>query len=335
MAWGNQGINHYVYGAGSWSVYYWNSSYNPGATFQLCMANCTTYAYGRVRENGLPAPVTQFRNANNWHYYVNTSANWTLLNYTSGMQLKQGDILEWSAVHVAVVESNGTDPWVSGSWYTGDDGTAASDRSYLGMGGSTLQDVSNWMVANASWRFYRYERMTSVNSTAGGGAYPVYVLRYTGSTPPGPTPTTTPSVTVSPASASGTMTSSQTYTDFNFTITVTGILESEDASDAISFSANCYRYMYTTGWVYTTYTSGGVTYRQGVRSLIVRYPRAHDYAYTDTAYMYYRKSFVNGSVNSSTPIYMTIQASESGDDVTLFASILKKRRKKKFEVKIY
>lgn len=332
MAWGNEGINHYVYGAGSWSIYYWNASYNPGATFQLCMANCTTYAYGRVRENGLPAPVTQFRNANNWHHYVNTSENWSLLNYTSGMQLKQGDILEWSAVHVAVVESNGTDPWVSGSWYTGDDGTAASDRSYLGMGGSTLQDVSNWMVTNASWRFYRYERMTSVNSTAGGGAYPVYVIRYTGSTPP--TPTTTPTVTVSPSSSSGTMTASENYIDFNFTITVTGIPENEDASNAISFSSNCYRYAYTTGWIYTTYTSGGVTYRQGVRSLIVRYERLYATAYTDTAYMYYIKTFSNGSVNSSTPMTITVQAS-ADDDLLLIANLVLNKKKKRFNVRIY
>ena len=331
MAWGNQGRNHYVYGAGTWSKYYWNPSYNPAATFDLCMANCTTYAYGRVRENGLPAPVTRIRNANFWHTVVNTSAGWSLLNYSQGMSLKPGDILEWSAVHVAVVETYGTNPSVSGSWYTGDDGTAGSDRSTAVMG-NTLASVSNWMVSHCPNRFYHYVSMTKENSDAGGGAYPVYVLRYDGSTPPSPGGDE-PEVTVSPSSASGTMDANDNYIDFNFTITVTGIPEGENANDAISFSSNCYRYAYTTGWQYTEYTSGGATYRTGVRSLIVRYERLHDYAYTDTAYMYYRKTFSNGSVNSTTRMNISIEASGEDPDIVIMNFIINKK-KKKFHVKI-
>lgn len=332
MAWGNQGINHYIYGAGTWSQYYWNTSYNPNATFENCMANCTTYAYGRVRENGLPAPVTRIRNANLWHTVVNTSAGWTLLNYSQGMSLQSGDILEWSANHVAVVETYGTNPGVSGSWYTGDDGTSSSDRSTAVMG-STLASVSNWMVSHYSNRFYHYVTMTTENNNAGGGAYPQYVLRYTGSTPqPGGDE---PEVSVSPSSASGTISANDSYIDFNFTITVTGIPVDEDARDAISFSSNCYRYAYTTGWQYTEYTSDGTTYRKGVRSLIVRYDRLHDYAYTDTAYMYYRKTFSNGSVNSSTRMNINIEANDMDDELLLeISAFINKKKKKKFTVKI-
>ena len=328
MAWGNQGINHYVYGAGAWSIYYWNASYNPGATFQLCMANCTTYAYGRVRENGLPIPVTQFRNANNWHYYVNTSAGWTLLNYSSGMALQPGDILEWSANHVAVVESNGTDPWVSGSWYTGDDGTAASDRSYLGMGGSTLQDVSNWMVANASRRFYRYERMTSVNSTAGGGAYPVYVIRYNGSSPS----TETPDVTVSPSSYNTVMSSDNDYVDFVFNVTVTGIPAGYTATGNNTYPG--LDRVYNTGWSYTDYVVDGVTYRRATKTQTLRYYREQDTAYTVTKYMYYSFSYPNGSASSTTPMTIAVQA-KATDDLLLIANLVLNRKKKRFNVRIY
>lgn len=347
MAWGNQGLNHYVYGAGTWSRYYWNPSYNPNANFDNCMANCTTYAYGRVRENGLPAPVTRIRDANNWHTVVNTSGGWTLLNYTSGMSLRAGDIVQWgdyqkykagespqyrySAVHVAVVETSGSAPYVSGSWYTGDDETANSDRSTAVMG-NTLADVCNWMVAHVSKRFYHYKSLADESSLAGHGYPPMYVLRYTGS---GPEPGgDEPDVTVSPSSASGTIGANDTYIDFNFTITVTGIPVNEDASDAISFSSNCYRYAYTTGWQYTEYTSGGTTYRRGVRSLIVRYDRLHDYAYTDTAYMYYRKTFSNGSVNSSTPMNITIQESGTDELILEIAAYVNKKKKKNFRVKI-
>lgn len=80
------------------------------------MSNCTTYAYGRVQENGLQPPVTSIHNAQNWHLYVNTSA-YDLLDYTSGMTLYPGDIVEWEYAynHVAVVEEEGTNPQVSAS----------------------------------------------------------------------------------------------------------------------------------------------------------------------------------------------------------------------------
>ena len=38
--------------------FYWDLTYNPYASPQYCMANCTTYAYGRAREIGSPAPMT-------------------------------------------------------------------------------------------------------------------------------------------------------------------------------------------------------------------------------------------------------------------------------------
>lgn len=189
MAWIPQNtLSHFEYGAGSWSKYYWDDDYNPGATFQLCLANCTTMAYGRPLENGYPAPVTQFRNANNWHNYVNTADDWVLLNYSNGMTLYPGDIVEWQAQHVAVVEETGTDPHVSASWYTDDNGHAYGNRTVAVMGGSTLQDVSNWMVSHHPNRFYRYVLLSSENNNAGGHAPPRYVIRYQGTPPEPPVP---------------------------------------------------------------------------------------------------------------------------------------------------
>lgn len=186
MAWVPQtNRSHFAYGAGAWSQYYW-SSLNPGATFQLCLANCTTFAYGRPLENGWPKPVTAFRNANNWHNYVNYADGWDLITYTSGMQLLAGDIVEWQAQHVAVVEQNGTNPYIGGSWYTDDNGHAYGNRSVSVIGGSTLQDVSNWMIANYPNRFFHYVPLSTENANAGGGAPPKYVIRYTGTQPPEP-----------------------------------------------------------------------------------------------------------------------------------------------------
>lgn len=182
--------SHFEYGAGSWSQYYWDHNNNPGATFQLCLANCTTFAYGRPLENGWSAPVTQFRNANNWHNYVNTADGWVLLSYSSGMQLLAGDIVEWQAQHVAVVEEDGTNPHVGASWYTDDNGHAYGSRTAAVIGGSTMQDVSNWCVANYPNRFYHYVLLSQENANAGGGAAPKYVLRYQGTQPDPPVPPT-------------------------------------------------------------------------------------------------------------------------------------------------
>ena len=328
MAWGNQGINHYVYGAGAWSIYYWNASYNPGATFQLCMANCTTYAYGRVRENGLPIPVTEFRNANRWHLYVNTAAGWELLNYSNGMALQPGDILEWEAIHVAVVETNGTNPWVSGSWYTDDGGHSYGDRTPLGMGGSTLQDVSNFMVNNYPSRFYHYVTMTTENANAGGGAYPKYVIRYTGSSPS----TETPDVTVSPSSYNTVMSSDDDYVDFVFNVTVTGIPAGYSASGSNTYPG--LDRVYNTGWSYTDYVVGGVTYRRATKTQTLRYYREQDTAYTVTKYMYYSFSYPNGSASSTTPMTIAVQAKPT-DDLLLIANLVLNKKKKRFNVRIY
>lgn len=197
MAWTPQSQrSHFTYGAGTWSEFYWNPAYNPGATFQLCLANCTTLAYGRPLENGYPAPVTQFRNANNWHNYVNTAAGWVLLDYTSGMQLLAGDIVEWQAQHVAVVEEDGINPLVSGSWYTDDNGTAYGSRTSAVIGGSTLQDVSNWMTSHYAHRFYHYQLLSVENNQAGGGSAPRYIIRYQGEEPTPPVPPTADLMTI-------------------------------------------------------------------------------------------------------------------------------------------
>ena len=158
---------------GSANAFYWDNNNNPGASFYYCMANCTTYAFGRILEAGDPAPITGWHNANAWHAYVTNG--WTVLPY-SPHTVMVGDIVEWvGAQHVAVLEA--ADPnlgilYVSDSYYTGDDGTVNSTRTLGGVMGNSLQSVSNWMIANVPGRFFHYGNMyESVN------ADPDYILR--------------------------------------------------------------------------------------------------------------------------------------------------------------
>lgn len=293
---------------------YYNSPY-PDNTYY---GNCTWWCWARLYET-MGTALDGYGNAQNWY------SRYTGSKDTNANNIQAGDIIvlnDSNLGHVMFVER------VVGNTITISQ-SAYSQRS-------VWRDMACLVTTYSKSEIYQGNQIDMYKNLDSPAWETVIGVIHTGGTsptPPGPTPTTTPSVSVSPSSASATMNADATYVDFNFTITVTGIPEDETASDAISFSSNCFRYAYTTGWIYSSYTVSGVTYRTGVRSLIVRYERLHDYAYTDTAYMYYRKTFSNGSVNSSTPMYITIRES-SNDDISIISSILLKRRKKRFNVVI-
>lgn len=148
--------------------YWWDPNINPNATFGNCLANCTTYAYGRVIENGNPPPTNGIWQANYWHN--NVANGWVAIPFDRS-RVKPGDILEWSSIHVAVVEYIDSDGgiMVSESNYTGNNGQAYaiidgertfSPRTHAVMGNS-LQSVSNWMFRNYPDRTWRLRKVWS------------------------------------------------------------------------------------------------------------------------------------------------------------------------------
>lgn len=157
---------------------FWNINYNPGATPRLCLANCTTYAYGRILEAGDLIPVSQFRNANNWHNYLTNG--WTYEPFNAS-NCEPGDILEWGGLynHVAVVE------------YIENGIVYYSQSSYTNRNTSlSLQAISNYMINNYPSRFFSMGNTSSWKPTyilknpahhSGGGPGP-------GPEPPGPGP---------------------------------------------------------------------------------------------------------------------------------------------------
>lgn len=162
---------------GSANSHYWVSSNNIYAYYTICLANCTCYAYGRILEVDGEAPIAPpstepIPGANHWHWYPNTAAGWKRITYNAA-NVSPGDVLCWvSGNHVAVAEAvSGGNIYVSQSYYTGDDGTVNSSRSSAVMG-STLQSVSNWMIANHPDRFFSYGLVTSANL-----GYPDYILK--------------------------------------------------------------------------------------------------------------------------------------------------------------
>lgn len=308
----NASLNDYGYGGPKYQYgyTYYNSPSN-------VLGNCTWWCWGRLNQT-MGTSLPNYGDANNWY------SRYTGSKETNANNIRAGDIIvldDGDAGHVMFVEQvSGNTVYISQSAYS-------TRTVWSGMACLVSNYQKSEIVADNSIDMYKGH----------GGAYyqtVIGVLHTGGSGPTPPEPGDTPAVSVSPSSASGTISANDTHIDFNFTITVTGIPESEDASDAISFSSNCYRYAYTTGWQYTEYTSGGTTYRRGVRSLIVRYDRLHDYAYTDTAYMYYRKTFSNGSVNNSTRMNINIEDSGTDELLLEISAFINKKKKKKFTVKI-
>ena len=314
---------------GAKSSYYW-TSVNPGANYSNCLANCTTLAYGRVLEEGCRAPVSSFRDAGNWHTVV--ANGWSAQPYSSYVSsIKPGDIIEWPG-HVAVVETvSSSNICCSSSLYTGDHGRAYwppdsgnYDTRSPAVMGSTLQDVSNWMIANYAWRFYEYTTVDTISNVR-LGVQPTYILVNPdsggGPTPP-PTPSEELTIDIIPGSYNVVMTETEDFEDFTFTITISGIPAGQTVSGGNSFPG--LSRIYNSGWSYTDYTVSGVGYRTAVKTQTLRYDREHSYAYTITKHMYFNLSFSTGTVNTDTPMYITVKAKIAYK----MAAIISRRRKR-------
>lgn len=169
---------------GLYSHFFWNDSYNPGAsfdynlgTYDLALPNCTTYAYGRVLMAGDPAPISGWHNANAWHSYVING--WQAVPFIGHSdEIQPGDILEitGSGNHVFVVEEVlGVRYWrVTESYYTSDNGTASGDRS-PGVWGSTKSSVNAYGLANYPYRYW-HNRLYDCRNADSPDYWPDYIL---------------------------------------------------------------------------------------------------------------------------------------------------------------
>lgn len=259
--------------------YYWNIDYNPDARFSSCLADCTCLAYGRCLEEGCRPPLQYTRDwslpaASNWNNRLING--WEAKDYSVYYaSAKPGDIVQWvNGNHVAVVEVNSYGTlYCSSSLYTGDHGsayyppnTSNYDTRSTSVMGSTLQDVSNWMLANYSWRFYEYQTADFLSERRLYGNYPQYILVNPdsggGPTPP-PTPTENLTISIMPASYTVTMLYDQDSLDFTYAITISGIPQGETVSGGNTYP-DLIR-VANTGWSYTDYTVGGVTYRRAYK----------------------------------------------------------------------
>lgn len=170
---GKYNIEDFVYN-GKYHDYCWNYSYNPNATIENCLANCTTLAIAFSYIHHLPYPVSRIVSAKNWNKVLVNG--WKAVPYGS-CEIKVGDIIQWvDNVHVAtVIDIKEGEPYLGCSWYTGIHGTAMYDGEYDTRDGLyTLQQVSDFMYTDYPYRFYHEATLYEESQRVGG--LPEYVL---------------------------------------------------------------------------------------------------------------------------------------------------------------
>lgn len=141
---------------------------------------------------------------------------------------------------------------------------------------------------------------------------------------PAPTPTETLEITISPASYSKVMYASEDFLDFPFTIQISGIPQGETVSGGNTYPG--LSRIANTGWSYTDYVVNGVTYRSAFKTQTLRYYREHSYSYTTTKHMYFNITKSTGTINSDTPMYITVMRKLNTS--ALFGWLCGKKRKR-------
>jgi len=170
---GKYRIEDFAYN-GKYHKYCWDITYNPNATIDNALANCTTLAIAFSYIHHLPYPVSRIVSASNWNRVLTNG--WTAVPYGS-KEIKVGDIIQWvNDVHVAtVIDIKEGEAYLGCSWYTGEHGTAMYEGSYDTRNAFiSLEQLSNFMVENYPYRFYHEATLYEEAQRVGG--MPDYIL---------------------------------------------------------------------------------------------------------------------------------------------------------------
>lgn len=141
---------------------------------EYILPNCTIGVCVVALAKGLPMPVSSIPNANLLHTRV--ANGWKALPFTSGMKLKENDIIEWGCNHTAFVIGNGTNPQVVASWWTNYDGTSKGNRGMRLT--STMVDTANYLFNRYVYRYFHETSFEDEQNRGGGKTNPTYILRY-------------------------------------------------------------------------------------------------------------------------------------------------------------
>lgn len=286
----NATLNEYGYGG---------PRYKYGYTYDTCPTpesnyngNCTWWCWGRLHQT-MGTSLPNMGDAKNWY------SNYSGEKDTDASNIQPGDIIvltDDDAGHVMFVEK------VDGDTITISQSAYSTRSIWDGMACLVTTYDRNDISAGEYLNMYK-------DLSPSGYSLEVVGVIHTGEegpTPPGPGPgpdpgdTETPEISINPSSASVTMGDEEDYVDVTFNITITGIPSGESASGGNTYPG--LSRVYNSGWSYTTYTVDGTVYRRANKIQTLRYYRENDSEYSITKYMYFNKTFSNGSIISATRI---------------------------------
>lgn len=153
---------------GKYHDYCWNPLYNPNATIENGLANCTTMAIAFAYIHHLPYPVTRIVSSSRWNQVLTNG--WKEADF-GATEIKVGDIIQWiDNAHVAtVIDIVDGQPILGCSWYTGEHGVSIYDGQYDTRSGFySLEQLSNFMVENYAYRFYHEATIYEESDMVGG-----------------------------------------------------------------------------------------------------------------------------------------------------------------------
>lgn len=159
---------------GLYHYFFWDQAFNPLATIEDCLANCTCFVIGDCGVTGTPRPVSRVVGAKDWHLYL--ANDWTCLDF-SPSRVKVGDIIQWvKGNHVArVFKIENGEIWVRGSFYTGENGKSMLNGGYdTRERFKSLQEVSEFMEKNYPSRLYHECKLSDESKAC--GADPEHIL---------------------------------------------------------------------------------------------------------------------------------------------------------------
>ena len=280
----NYSLNQTGYGGPRYKYgYTYNNCPSPENTYN---GNCTWWCWGRLNQT-MGTSLPNMGDANEW--YDNYSGD----KDRNANNIQPGDIIvltDNDAGHVMFVEK------VDGNTITISQSAYSTRSVWSGMACLVTTFSKSDIYQGNSINMYKDLDTAYYQEVIG--------VIHTGEAGPTPEPEE-PEISIVPSSYSVTMTAEEDYVDFPFDITIAGIPEGESVSGGNNYPG--LTRVANTGWSYTSYVVDGVTYRRATKSQTLRYERESEGEYSITKHMYFNLTFSNGSINSDTPMTITVE----------------------------
>lgn len=280
----NYSLDQYGYGG---------PRYKYGYTYDNCPApentyngNCTWWCWGRLNQT-MGTSLPNMGDGKDW--YDNYSGD----KDRNANNIQPGDIIvltDNDAGHVMFVEK------VDGNTITISQSAYSTRSVWSGMACLVTTFSKSDIYQGNSINMYKDLDTAYYQEVIG--------VIHTGEAGPTPEPVE-PEISIVPSSYSVTMSAEEDYVDFPYDITISGIPTGESVSGGNTYPG--LSRVANTGWSYSSYVVDGVIYRRATKSQTLRYERESNGEYVTTKHMYFNLTFSNGSINTDTPMTITVE----------------------------